>query len=29
LMEMAARWVEIGGASLNKPTKFEAVDGRY
>jgi len=29
LMEMAARWVEIGGASLNKPTKFEAVDGRF
>ncbi|HEY7182450.1 MAG TPA: NAD-dependent epimerase/dehydratase family protein [Blastocatellia bacterium] len=29
LLEMAARWVEIGGASLNKPTKFEAVDGRY
>jgi nucleoside-diphosphate-sugar epimerase len=29
LMEMAAHWVEIGGASLNKPTKFEAVDGRY
>jgi uncharacterized protein YbjT (DUF2867 family) len=29
LMEMAARWVEIGGASLNKPTKFETVDGSY
>jgi nucleoside-diphosphate-sugar epimerase len=29
LMELAARWVEVGGASLNKPTKFEAVDGRY
>lgn len=29
LMEMAARWVEAGGASLNKPAKFEAVDGRY
>jgi NAD dependent epimerase/dehydratase family len=29
LMEMAARWVEIGGESLNKPTKFETVDGRY
>jgi nucleoside-diphosphate-sugar epimerase len=29
LMELAARWVEIGGASLNKPTKFEDVDGRY
>jgi nucleoside-diphosphate-sugar epimerase len=29
LMEMVARWVEVGGASLNKPTKFEAVDGRY
>jgi dTDP-4-dehydrorhamnose reductase len=29
LMEMAARWVEIGGASLNKPTRFEDMDGRY
>jgi len=29
LMEMVANWIEIGGASLNKPTKFEAVDGRY
>jgi hypothetical protein len=28
-MEMAARWIEIGGVSLNLPTKFEAVDGRY
>ena len=29
LMELVARWVEIGGASLGKPTKFEVVDGRY
>ncbi len=29
LMEMVAHWVEIGGASLDKPTKFEVVDGRY
>ena len=29
LMELVARWIEVGGASLNKPTKFEAVDGRY
>ncbi len=29
LMERVARWVEIGGASLGKPTKFEVVDGRY
>jgi dTDP-4-dehydrorhamnose reductase len=29
LMEMVAHWVEIGGASLNKPTKFEVTDGRF
>ncbi|MDQ3009508.1 MAG: NAD-dependent epimerase/dehydratase family protein [Acidobacteriota bacterium] len=29
LMEMVARWVEVGGASLNKPTKFEVMDGKY
>lgn len=29
LMELAARWVEIGGASLDKPTRFETIDGRY
>lgn len=29
LMERVARWVEVGGASLGKPTKFEVVDGRY
>ncbi|MCI0387760.1 MAG: NAD-dependent epimerase/dehydratase family protein [Acidobacteria bacterium] len=29
LMEMVAHWVEIGGASLNKPTKFEVLDGRF
>lgn len=29
LMEWVAHWVEIGGASLNKPTKFEVADGRF
>jgi nucleoside-diphosphate-sugar epimerase len=29
LMEMVARWVEIGGRSLSKPTKFEVTDGRF
>jgi nucleoside-diphosphate-sugar epimerase len=29
LMEMVAHWIEIGGASLNKPTKFEVTDGRF
>jgi nucleoside-diphosphate-sugar epimerase len=29
LMEMVAHWVETGGASLNKPTKFEVADGRF
>jgi hypothetical protein len=29
LMEWVARWIEIGGASLGKPTKFEVTDGRY
>ncbi|NJR43161.1 MAG: epimerase, partial [Akkermansiaceae bacterium] len=29
LMEWVARWVEIGGRSLNKPTKFEVSDGRF
>lgn len=29
LMECVAHWVEIGGASLGKPTKFDVVDGRY
>ncbi len=29
LMEMVAHWVEIGGASLNKPTKFEVTDGKF
>jgi nucleoside-diphosphate-sugar epimerase len=29
LTEMVAHWVEIGGASLNKPTKFEVTDGRF
>lgn len=29
LMEMVAVWVESGGASVNKPTRFEAADGRF
>jgi nucleoside-diphosphate-sugar epimerase len=29
LMEWVAHWIEVGGASLNKPTKFEVTDGRY
>jgi len=29
LMKWVARWIEIGGASLGKPTRFEVTDGRY
>lgn len=29
LMEMVAHWIEVGGASLNKPTKFEVTDGKF
>jgi len=29
LIEWTATWVEIGGATLNKPTHFEARDGRF
>jgi len=29
LMELVARWIECGGRSLNKPTKFEVVDGKF
>ena len=29
LMRWVAHWVEIGGPSLNKPTKFEVADGRF
>ena len=29
LMELVASWIEIGGKSLNKPTKFEVVDGKF
>jgi nucleoside-diphosphate-sugar epimerase len=29
LMEMCAAWVERGGRSLGKPTKFERTDGRF
>ena len=29
LVEWTARWVESGGRSLGKPTKFERVDGRF
>lgn len=29
LREMVAHWIEIGGSSLNKPTKFEVTDGKF
>jgi nucleoside-diphosphate-sugar epimerase len=29
LMELCAAWVEKGGRSLGKPTKFERTDGRF
>ena len=29
LMELCAAWVESGGRSLGKPTKFERTDGRF
>jgi nucleoside-diphosphate-sugar epimerase len=29
LLEMAAEWIEAGGASLNKPTHFEVSDGKF
>jgi nucleoside-diphosphate-sugar epimerase len=29
LMEMAAAWIESGGALLDKPTHFEVADGRF
>ncbi|HEX5483563.1 MAG TPA: epimerase [Terriglobia bacterium] len=29
LMQLVAHWVARGGESLNKPTKFEAADGRF
>jgi nucleoside-diphosphate-sugar epimerase len=29
LLEWTARWVEQGGSSLGKPTKYETVDGRF
>ncbi len=29
LMELVAHWVELGGRSLNKPTKFEVADGKF
>lgn len=29
LMELVAHWIEAGGRSLNKPTKFEVVDGKF
>jgi nucleoside-diphosphate-sugar epimerase len=29
LMEWVAHWVARGGESLNKPTKFEVVDGKF
>ncbi len=29
LMERVAHWIEIGGSSLGKPTKFEVTDGKF
>jgi uncharacterized protein YbjT (DUF2867 family) len=29
LMELVAHWIESGGRSLGKPTKFERVDGKF
>ena len=29
LREWVAHWVQIGGPSLNKPTRFEVTDGRF
>ena len=29
LRQWVANWVQIGGSSLNKPTHFEVVDGRF
>jgi nucleoside-diphosphate-sugar epimerase len=29
LRELVAHWVEAGGRSLNKPTKFEVADGKF
>lgn len=29
LMEWVAHWIECGGRTLGKPTKFEATDGRF
>jgi nucleoside-diphosphate-sugar epimerase len=29
LMEWVARWIEVGGASLNKATKFQVMDGKF
>lgn len=29
LMEWIAHWIEAGGATLDKPTKFEVINGRY
>jgi nucleoside-diphosphate-sugar epimerase len=29
LMEWVAHWIEVGGASLNKATKFQVMDGKF
>lgn len=29
LMEWVARWIEVGGAHLNKATKFQVTDGKF
>jgi hypothetical protein len=29
MMEWTARWIAAGGSTLNKPTHFEARDGKF
>lgn len=29
LMELVAHWIETGGSSLDKPTHFEVIDGKF
>ena len=29
MLTWVAHWVEIGGATLDKPTKFEVTDGKF
>ncbi len=29
LLEMVAHWIKVGGTSLQKPTKFQVIDGKF